>query len=141
MTRTLWILALALVAAACTSTIADSTTTVAPPATTTYVAPSSTTVADTTTTAKATPLSTVVTSTTTNSVTTTTFDFLGLLKSITPTGGRTRYNSNQYGCHSDGRCLDDWDTWCDEGEWGWSDDAASELCFETAEDYEWTFDG
>ena len=82
------------------------------------------------------------TSTTTRPATTTTLDLLqGLLEFIRPTGGGGQYNSNQYGCHSDGRCLDEWDTWCDEGDWGWSDDAASELCSDTAYDYGWSFDG
>jgi hypothetical protein len=29
------------------------------------------------------------------------------------TGG---YQANQYGCHDDGRCLDEYDTWCDESD-------------------------
>lgn len=31
-------------------------------------------------------------------------------------GGTRGYNSNQYGCHDDGRCLDDADEWCRESE-------------------------
>jgi len=27
-----------------------------------------------------------------------------------------QYQPNQYGCHDDGRCLDDYDTWCDEAD-------------------------
>jgi hypothetical protein len=32
----------------------------------------------------------------------------------TPPRARRQYQANQYGCHDDGRCLDDYDTWCDE---------------------------
>lgn len=42
-----------------------------------------------------------------------------------------RYHPNQYGCHSDGRCLDDWGVWCDDGEWVEAD--GEEMCLETAE--------
>ncbi len=28
-----------------------------------------------------------------------------------------KYAANQYGCHSDGRCLDDDDQWCEEDEY------------------------
>jgi len=28
-----------------------------------------------------------------------------------------KYAANQYGCHSDGRCLDDNDEWCDEDDY------------------------
>lgn len=35
---------------------------------------------------------------------------------ISASTGAPRYSANQYGCHSDGRCLDDWDEWCDETE-------------------------
>ncbi len=27
-----------------------------------------------------------------------------------------QYQPNQYGCHDDGRCLDDYGTWCDDSE-------------------------
>ena len=27
-----------------------------------------------------------------------------------------QYQADQYGCHDDGRCLDDYDTWCDEND-------------------------
>jgi len=139
------VLVLALVATACTSTPADPITTFGSSTTTTEVAQTtSTTDAYTSTTVEVAPLSTATTATrtTTSSATTATLDLIqDLLKSIAPVGGSARYNSNQYGCHSDGRCLDDWDVWCDEGEWGWSDEAASELCSETAEDYGWSFDG
>lgn len=30
--------------------------------------------------------------------------------------GSRGYNSNQYGCHDDGRCLDDYDEWCNESD-------------------------
>jgi hypothetical protein len=32
------------------------------------------------------------------------------------------YQANQYGCHSDGRCLDGNDQWCDESEYDWEYD-------------------
>jgi len=36
--------------------------------------------------------------------------------------GRTpAYEANQYGCHSDGRCLDDYDVWCDENDFQYID--------------------
>jgi hypothetical protein len=50
---------------------------------------------------------------------------------IPPFPPTPRYNSNQYGCHSDGRCLDDWGVWCDDGEWVEAD--GEEMCLETAE--------
>jgi hypothetical protein len=32
------------------------------------------------------------------------------------------YQSNQYGCHDDGRCLDSNDVWCDDSEYDWEYD-------------------
>jgi hypothetical protein len=48
-----------------------------------------------------------------------------------------RWQANQYGCHSDGRCLDDYDTWCDESELTYVEQTGEEVCYET---YEWLVD-
>jgi len=49
--------------------------------------------------------------------------------------GRSRWQADQYGCHSDGRCLDDYDAWCDEAEWVELEGASGgSVCYET---YEW----
>jgi endonuclease YncB( thermonuclease family) len=49
----------------------------------------------------------------------------------------TRYQPNQYGCHSDGRCLDDYDTWCDSGDLVYFEPTGEDVCYET---YEWLVD-
>jgi hypothetical protein len=97
----------------------------------------STTIAPTTSHAH--PKNTFVT--TTGPTTTTTSPFQDLLEELgigigpIPPVPRSRFNANQYGCHSDGRCLDDWDTWCDEGDWVYHDEEGSYMCLETAEDW------
>jgi hypothetical protein len=49
-----------------------------------------------------------------------------------------RWQANQYGCHSDGRCLDDYDTWCDDSDMVELENASGgEVCYET---YEWLAD-
>jgi hypothetical protein len=49
-----------------------------------------------------------------------------------------RWQANQYGCHSDGRCLDDYDTWCDDSDMVELENASGgEVCYET---YEWLVD-
>ena len=45
--------------------------------------------------------------------------------------------ATQYGCHSDGRCPDDCDTWCDESEPTYVEQTGEEVCYET---YEWLVD-
>jgi hypothetical protein len=60
---------------------------------------------------------------------------LGIGVGSVPPIPQSRFNANQYGCHSDGRCLDDWDTWCDDGDWVYHDEEGSYMCLETAENW------
>lgn len=38
------------------------------------------------------------------------------------------YQSNQYGCHDDGRCLDDYDHWCDEDDLVYFESTDETIC-------------
>ena len=39
-----------------------------------------------------------------------------------------QWQSNQYGCHSDGRCLDDYGSWCDEADVIYFEATGEEVC-------------
>lgn len=62
---------------------------------------------------------------------------LARIRELRPTPPR-RWQANQYGCHSDGRCLDDYDARCDEAEWVELEGASGgSVCYET---YSWLAD-
>ncbi len=127
------VIAAAILVAACYHGPVVTTTTAAPQPTTTTQLPATTRPATTTTTMGPTTTTTMRTTTTmwSNNGTTTTWVSPFPTLPIPPFPPTPRYNSNQYGCHSDGRCLDDWGVWCDDGEWVEAD--GEEMCLETAE--------
>jgi hypothetical protein len=69
--------------------------------------------------------------TTTTSLATTTTNVTQISVTLAPS--RFRWQEDQYECHSDGRCLDDWGEWCDEDDLVWSNVAGEKVCLYTAE--------
>lgn len=64
---------------------------------------------------------------TTTTTTTTTTTSAGPTMTFGPPP-TSRYASNQYGCHSDGRCLDKYDRWCDKGDLVYFEITGEEVC-------------
>lgn len=73
-----------------------------------------------------------VVTTTTRPVTTSLQDLVSQFNLQPPT---RRWQQNQYGCHSDGRCLDEYDNWCDELELVTLEETGEDVCPETADDW------